>query len=157
MLQQQILDCLPKLRRFAYSLTKDMHDADDLVQVVVEKVLKNELPALQDFVPWIFRICKNAWIDELRSRQTRQSNVAIDPDSISNGEGEHTPESGAMSDDILRSIESLPESHRLVMSLVIVSGMSYQETAQTLDIPIGTVMSRVARARQKLMTIFRTS
>ncbi|MBT1450093.1 RNA polymerase sigma factor [Glaciecola sp. XM2] len=144
-----ILDNLKDLRRFAYSLTNDINDADDLTQIVVEKLLTKPIPDNVEPLPWIFRVCKNAWIDELRSRKIR----TID-DNVEVSQIESSTKSSEIAEDNLQqlkiAITELPEAYRVVMSLIIISGLSYAETAEVLEIPIGTVMSRVARAREKL-------
>ena len=140
---------LQALRRFAYSLTKDMHDADDLVQRVAEKLLKSAIPEDCDPVPWIFRVCKNAWIDELRSRKVRSAGDDVEPESLASASGDK-PDSSLEKRDLQNAIDQLQENYRAVIQLVVISGLSYAETASSLDIPIGTVMSRVARARQQL-------
>ena len=144
-----IIEHLTALRRFAYSLTNDMHDADDLVQKVVEKLLKNTMPADVEALPWIFRVCKNAWIDELRSRKVRAVDSDISPESVPDSDKGRI-DKDLDNRDLQRAIAALPEPFRIVIAMVVVSGMSYAETASSLDIPIGTVMSRVARARKQL-------
>lgn len=141
---------LPAIRRFAYSLTKDMDDADDLVQRVAEKLLKNSIPEDRDPLPWIFRVCKNAWIDELRARKVRDTNNDVEPDALANEHKAGTADEVIKQRDIQQAIDKLPDKYADVIKHVIVGGLSYAETAEALDVPIGTVMSRVARARQKL-------
>jgi RNA polymerase sigma-70 factor (ECF subfamily) len=144
-----ILDNLKDLRRFAYSLTSDISDADDLTQIVVERLLTKPIP--QNVVPlsWMFRICKNAWIDELRSRKIRTVDDGVELSQIAS-----THETSDIAKDNLQKLQAaiaeLPEAYRVVISLIITSGLSYAETSEVLEIPIGTVMSRVARAREKL-------
>ena len=144
-----IIEHLTALRRFAYSLTNDMHDADDLVQKVVEKLLKTAIPDNVEALPWIFRVCKNAWIDELRSRKVRAVDSDISPESVPDSDKGRI-DKDLNNRDLQRAIAALPEPFRIVIAMVVVSGMSYAETASSLDIPIGTVMSRVARARKQL-------
>lgn len=152
-LKTLILENLTSLRRFAYSLTNDMSDADDLVQVVVERLLKKSIPEEVKPLPWIFRVCKNAWIDEIRSRKVRASDDNIDLEQISATDSHQSEiEKEQQKRDLQDAISALPDSHRDVISLIVISGLSYAETSETLDIPIGTVMSRVARAREKLAT-----
>jgi RNA polymerase sigma-70 factor (ECF subfamily) len=150
-LKSMILANLQDLRRFAYSLTSDVNDADDLTQIVVERLLTRSIP--ENVVPlsWIFRICKNAWIDEIRSRKVRRSDDAIDISQIASSySSDGQLEEASQKQRLQIAIDELPEAYRMVISLVIMSGLSYAETSQTLDLPIGTVMSRVARARKKL-------
>lgn len=151
-----ILENLAALRRFAYSLTNNISDADDLVQVVVEKLLKKPIPDDIKALPWIFRVCKNTWIDEIRSREVRKPDENTDVEHItSSGTNADDIEQTLQKRDLQTAISSLPDSYRDVISLIVVSGFSYAETADSLDIPIGTVMSRVARAREKLASKLR--
>lgn len=152
-----ILENLKSLRRFAYSLTNDLNDADDLVQVVVERLLNKPIPDSVKPLPWMFRVCKNAWIDELRSRNVRMGDDNVDVDELSSNNNHQSQiEREEQHKDLRQAIEALPEAYRVVISLIVISGLSYAETSQTLDIPIGTVMSRVARAREKLALMLNT-
>jgi RNA polymerase sigma-70 factor (ECF subfamily) len=144
-----ILDNLKDLRRFAYSLTNDISDADDLTQIVVERLLTKPIPENVIPLSWMFRVCKNAWIDELRSRKIRIVDDGVELSQIAS-----VTESSDIREDNLQQLQAaiteLPEAYRIVISLIITSGLSYAETSEVLEIPIGTVMSRVARAREKL-------
>lgn len=150
-LKSMILANLQDLRRFAYSLTSDVNDADDLTQIVVERLLTRPIP--ENVVPlsWMFRICKNAWIDEIRSRKVRATDDAVDISQIaSSNTNDNQLEEASQKQRLQIAIDELPEPYRMVISLIIMSGLSYAETSQTLDLPIGTVMSRISRARKKL-------
>jgi RNA polymerase sigma-70 factor (ECF subfamily) len=144
-----MLDHLKDLRRFAFSLTNDISDADDLTQIVVERVLTKPIPENVIPLSWMFRVCKNAWIDELRSRKIRTVDDGVELSQIAS-----VTESSDIGEDNLQQLQAaiteLPEAYRIVISLIITSGLSYAETSEVLEIPIGTVMSRVARAREKL-------
>ena len=152
-LRTQIAALLPRLRRFARSVTRHREDADDLVQVAVERALKH-LDQWQDGTrldSWLFRIMKNAWIDEVRARSRRDEVLA--PEEA----GEHVGHSETGSRDIRLSIDKamarLPEDQRIAVSLVLVEGLPYKEAAQVLDIPIGTLTSRLARGRDALQAM----
>lgn len=150
-LKSMILANLQDLRRFAYSLTSDVNDADDLTQIVVERLLTRSIP--ENVVPlsWMFRICKNAWIDEIRSRKVRATDDAVDVSQIaSSNTSDNQLEEASQKQRLQIAIDELPEAYRMVISLIIMSGLSYAETSKTLDLPIGTVMSRISRARKKL-------
>jgi RNA polymerase sigma-70 factor (ECF subfamily) len=145
-----IVQLLPRLRRFARSLTRNQHDADDLVQSVVERVWRN----LEQFKPganlgsWMFGIMKNAWIDDRRARG-RRGEVAL-PE----GSGEHPSMSPADSAinlwSVSEAMNKLPDEQRLAIALVLVEGLSYKEAAEVLEIPMGTLTSRLARGRTAL-------
>ena len=152
-LRAEIAALLPRLRRFARSVTRHREDADDLVQIAVERALKH-LDHWQDGTrldSWLFRIMKNAWIDEVRARGRRDEVLA--PEEA----GEHVGFSEAGSRDIRLSIEKamarLPEEQRMAVSLVLVEGLPYKEAAEVLDIPIGTLTSRLARGRDALQAL----
>jgi RNA polymerase sigma factor (sigma-70 family) len=147
-MKQELTQMLPMIRRFAYSLTGNMADADDLVQNTVERVLTRELPEDVNLTKWVFRVCRNLWIDEFRARKVRQDavdkpelqqNQVIDGDSIVTNQ--------LTLEKVNIAMNALPDDLRSILSLVALQGMSYKETAETLSIPIGTVMSRLARAR----------
>ena len=152
-LRAEIAALLPRLRRFARSVTHHREDADDLVQIAVERALKH-LDQWQDGTrldSWLFRIMKNAWIDEVRARGRRDEVLA--PEEA----GEHVGHSETGSRDIRLSIEKamgrLPEEQRMAVSLVLVEGLPYKEAAEVLDIPIGTLTSRLARGRDALQAM----
>lgn len=141
---------LPNLRRFALSLCRRADLADDLVQTTVERALK----AWQRFDPetrldaWLFRILRNAWIDQTRRSATRGTEIDIDDAANAPGvDGRQVTETRLMLTAAEAALAALPEDQRAVMVLVCVEGLSYAEAAEVLAIPIGTVMSRLSRAR----------
>lgn len=152
-IRSEMIGMLPRLRAFARSLTRAQDTADDLVQVTCEKALRN----LSAFVPgtrldaWLFRIMRNAWIDQARARRetvaigTGEGEVEIEGE-----DGRVVAESRLELAAVRRAIDALPEEQRSVMLLVCVEGMRYREAALALDIPEGTVMSRLSRARLAL-------
>ena len=150
-----ILRELPRLRRFAFSLTGCKADADDLLQDVVVRVLKVGLPAAADPVPWLLRVCKNLWIDEIRSRNVRlraADKIKLDTDVES--DGEQLIHNRLNMERVMQAMATLSENQRVALSLVAVDGASYAEAADVLEVPIGTIMSRVARARENLNRYF---
>lgn len=146
----EIAALLPRLRRFARSITFHREDADDLVQVAVERALARsaQWEAGTRLDSWLFRIMKNAWIDEVRSRMRRDRVFAPEE------EGEHIGDDYAHAHQqrlaIQKAISLLSEDHRMVIGLVLVDGMPYKEAAEVLEIPMGTLTSRLARAREAL-------
>lgn len=143
-----------RLRRFAYSLTANRADADDLVQDVVIKVLEKGLPERDDPVPWLLTMTKNLWIDRLRQQEVRMR--PGNEDLLPAPTGETGPFETLHTERVLEQLQQMPDNLRLVLSLVAIEGLSYQEAAQVLDIPVGTVMSRVARAREHMLALFKT-
>ncbi|MBT8149170.1 MAG: RNA polymerase sigma factor [Gammaproteobacteria bacterium] len=150
-MQEQLVTLLPAVRRFAYSLTGSVHDADDLLQNTVERVLSRELPDDVDLLKWMFRVCRNLWIDEYRSRKVR-NNAAQDPSLQAQQifDGEKAIYQEITLNQVDAAMQQLPDEQRTIISLVAVEGLSYSEVAATLDIPTGTVMSRLSRARAAL-------
>jgi RNA polymerase sigma-70 factor (ECF subfamily) len=146
---------LPRLRRFAYSLTGSKADADDLVQNVVIRVLNAQVPDHGNTVPWLLRICKNCWIDEMRGRtaQKRALDTLQDETPAAGSDGEKHLINQLDIDRVIAAIAHLNQHQRMALSLVAIENLSYDEASQVLDVPIGTIMSRVARARAKLQTL----
>jgi len=150
---RQMIALLPNLRRFALSLCRSSDIADDLVQETCEKALANQNRFKPDtrLDAWLFRILRNSWIDRIRRAKTRGINIDIDDaHDLVGADGRATTEHRLMLDVTARAIAQLPDDQREVLILVCVEELSYRETAALLDVPIGTVMSRLARARQKL-------
>jgi len=156
-IRAQMIQILPRLRSFARSLARAPDQADDLVQQTCEKALRN----LHGFTPgtrldsWMFRIMRNAWIDTQRSRREAVPLVdgpgEDDPGAIMAGEdGRRTVLARLQLAEVRRAITQLPEDQRSVLLLVCVEGMRYREVAEALEIPMGTVMSRLGRARAAL-------
>ena len=145
---------LPALWRFSLQLTRDKHDAEDLVQRTCVRAMEQSLQYNDSgkLKSWLFRIAHNIWKNELRSRAVRQRGdmQVANPDGVEASElGRYTstPETRLEFQEVVRAVESLPEGQRLVAQLVCVSGFTYAETADILDVAVGTVMSRLARAR----------
>jgi RNA polymerase sigma-70 factor (ECF subfamily) len=150
-----LLAGLGGLRKFCYSLTGNAADADDLLQTTVERVLDKGMPEDAHAAKWAYRICKNAWIDELRSREVRGRYPQLvvgqldgSPSAEQAASGER--EIAAVSD----ALDKLPREQRLTLTLVAIESKTYAEAAEILEVPVGTIMSRIARARRKLMEIY---
>lgn len=151
--RDQLGTLLPRLRRFARVLTRDPDDADDLVQATLEKAIaraaqwrtENRLDG------WVFGIMRNAWIDEIRARRRRA------PFQVPEDEGLRVGDPSTSAPELALSIEAalaaLPEEQRLAVALVLIEGLSYHEAAASLDVPVGTLTSRLARGRQTLQTL----
>ena len=143
---------LPRLRRFALALSGRSADADDLVQDTVERALRN----LDRFTPgtrldsWMFRIAQNLWIDRLRANKVRAGTVDLDDAADASVDGVRAAEAHTLLSATLRALAELPQEQREVVALVLIEGMPYREAAEVLDVPIGTVTSRLARARDSL-------
>ena len=157
--KQQLIDAiaeeeLPALWRFALQITRDKHDAEDLVQRTCVRAMEqsDHYRDTGKLKSWLFRIAHNIWKNELRSRAIRENGnllgASLDGSvDIELGHDNVTPESSLEFDEVINAVEALPEGQRLVIQLICASGFSYAETASILDVPVGTVMSRLARAR----------
>ena len=148
--EQEIVDLLPRLRRLARVLTRDVAAADDLVQIAVERALtrRDQWRPGTRLDSWVMRIMKNAWIDETRSR-ARWGKVLDGEDA-----GVNVADRSGQTDEqlaIAEAMAQLPEDQRLAVALVLIDGLSYAEAADVLEIPPGTLNSRVVRGRMALM------
>jgi len=139
------------IRRFAYSLTGSVPDADDLLQMTVTRLLEKGVPDDADVRKWSFRVCKNIWIDGLRAKRTQRNWIAQSDQSEPFEDGARAAAARIELGQVHRAMDRLPEDQRIVLSLVAVEGLSYREAADILEIPIGTVMSRLARARANIV------
>lgn len=154
--KQDLVDLLPRLRRYALSLTGSMTDAEDLLHSTVERVLA-KADMFEDGTNldrWVFRICKNLWFDEWRQRKVR--GPTLDPAEAKHEpstDGEGHAENRIQLQELSDALQHLQEEQRVILVQVVIEGYSYKEVAEMLDVPIGTVMSRLARARTKLATL----
>ena len=156
-LQTGLIELLPELRRFAYSLTCDRDAADDLTQSALERALTKSSgwDSSRPLKFWVFRIARNLWLDQLRAEKVRGNTEDIDDEGVDIADDRlaamHTTQELREVTDKMRE---LPEDQRAVLALVAVEGYSYKEAAELLDIPVGTVMSRLSRARKTLIEHF---
>jgi len=151
--RSNLVAMLPRLRRFALALSANRHDADDLVQTAIVRALNQEVAAqlAERLDSWMYRVVKNLWIDEKRRRAVRG---IVEPiDNLAGTAGED----GRMQTEVRSELalaqkvfDRMSPELRTSAVLVIVNELSYREAANILEVPIGTVMSRVARARRTL-------
>lgn len=154
-MRTKILEILPNLRRFAFALTGNEHDADDIVQATVERILTKNPPEGLHLLPWAIRVCKNIWIDEIRRRKVRFANdLSTVEQSVAGDNGEQIALSIITLGQVNSAMDALPENQRSALAMRSVGGLSYLEISEVLDIPIGTVMSRISRARKSLAITF---
>ena len=142
---------IPSLRRYAWALLRDDEAADDLVQDTLERAIAHwaQRRPDADLRAWLFAIQRNLFVSELRRRKRRGSQIGPDIlDSIP--APDPRPDETAGLRDILAGLDSLPEEQRSVLLLVGVEDLSYEQAARALGLPIGTVMSRLSRAREKM-------
>ncbi|HJS30438.1 MAG TPA: RNA polymerase sigma factor [Alphaproteobacteria bacterium] len=154
-IRAQMIALLPRLRRFARGLTGTADQADDLVQAACERALTR----IAQYTPgtrldsWMFRIVQTIWLDERRAAKVRTGQGQVDAAAAEpelTVDGVRRMEAHLTFDAVRRAMAKLPDEQRAVMALVCIDGQTYKEAAETLSIPIGTVMSRLARARLAL-------
>lgn len=151
--ERELLELLPRLRRFARSLTRDPDDADDVCQVALERALKSreQWQSGTRLDSWMYRIIRNCWIDEVRSRTRRAKTFVPEEAGEAVGTDGHLDiERQVHMGDVGGAMEKLPDGQREVIGLVLVEGLAYKEAAAILDIPMGTLTSRLTRGRQAL-------
>ncbi|MBX9746792.1 MAG: sigma-70 family RNA polymerase sigma factor [Hyphomonadaceae bacterium] len=148
-IRRELIALLPRLRRFARALTRS-DEADDLVQTALERALRN----LGNWTPgsrldsWMFRVMKNCWIDEIRAKAVRTRVFAPEEaGEVVGYDGAEAMEHHLDAQAARAAMARLPEEQRLAVALVLVEGFSYREAADLLEIPIGTLTSRLARGR----------
>jgi RNA polymerase sigma-70 factor, ECF subfamily len=149
----QLVTMLPRLRRFAASLTRNMTEADDLVQATCEKALRSaqSFDAGTRLDSWLYRIMQNHWIDEMRKRKTQGVEQPVEESfDLVGMDGVRTTEARMAAREVMQALHTLPEEQRSVVTLVCVEDLSYREVSDILGIPLGTVMSRLSRARRAL-------
>ncbi len=152
-LRREIVAQIPRLRRFALGLTGRQSDADDLVQTALEKALTR----LDQFRPgtrldsWLLRIVQTSWIDDRRRAVRRED--TMDAEMMERIPGQTEPGHAAtygIRDGVNRALAQLSDEQRALAVLVLVEGHSYQEAAELEGVPVGTVMSRLSRARRAM-------
>ena len=142
---------IPALRRYARALVRDRATADDLVQDCLERAISHWSRRREgDPRPWLFTILHNLAVNQFRRAARRGKHIAIDEANDDDLGQDAMQEQQLMYRDVLDRLARLPEDQRAVLLLVAVEDLSYADTAKVLDIPIGTVMSRLSRAREKL-------
>jgi RNA polymerase sigma-70 factor (ECF subfamily) len=149
----RLVGLLPRLRRFTLALTGDLDQADDLVQETCMRALSR----VEQWQPgtrldsWMYRIAQNIWLDRMRARKVRGEGVGLEAaEAISGSDGRNVVESRLDLAAVGAAMAELPEDQRVLVALVCIDGLSYKEAAEITGAPIGTVMSRLARARREL-------
>lgn len=150
----QLGQLLPRLRRFAQSLSGSASDAEDLVQVACERALSRsgQLREVNRLDAWMYGIIRHLWQDERRRRSVRRHEPIEEGMEIAAMDGRTVAENRLELAHVRACLARLSADHRAVLTLVCVDGLSYREAADVLRIPIGTIMSRLARARRDLHT-----
>lgn len=152
--ENDLLAILPRLRRFAAGLARNLPDADDLCQMTIERALRSRAQWQRGTLldSWAYRIMRNIWIDEGRAA-TRRGQTFVDPDAGLGVGGSGGQEARVELHQIDRALTRLPEDQREAVLLVMVEGYSYKEAAGIVGCPVGTLNSRLVRGRDALMAI----
>ena len=150
--EDELTALLPRMRRFAHTLSRNGTDADDLTQMTIERALRSK----EQWQPgtrldsWAYRIMRNLWIDTVRSRSRKEKFEAPEQEAEQLGE-ESNLETIVDLRRAMAAMERLPGEQREVVALILIEGFGYRETAEMLDLPIGTVSSRLVRGRAALL------
>ena len=154
--EDELTGLLPRLRRFAHGLSRNSADADDLTQMTIERALRSKAqwqPGSR-LDRWLYKIMRNLWIDAVRSRDRKDKREAPPDEAEMLG---HDPRAGIeASIDLQRvmiAMDQLPGEQREVIALILIEGFGYREAAELLDLPIGTVSSRLVRGRTALLAL----
>lgn len=150
--ENEMVAILPRLRRYGRSLTGSEHLADDLVQDACERAITraHQFQEGTHLDRWMFSIMSSMWKNNLRANKVRQGAGVADEEEFA--QLEDTRETNRAEDSVTmkaveRAMNALPNEQREVLALIAVEGFSYREAADMLEVPTGTVMSRLARAR----------
>ena len=150
--QDGLESCLPRLWRYALMLTRASHDAEDLTQATCLRAIERA----DQFIPgtrldrWLFSILRSIWLNQIRSDRVREGEGRVDAETSLSFDGAQAIETNILTAQVLKKLSALPTAQRETALLVYAEGYSYAEAAAMLDIPIGTVMSRLAAVRAAL-------
>lgn len=152
--EDELLAILPRLRRFARSLSRDAADGDDLCQVAIEKALnaRGQWQPGTRMDSWMYRITRNAWIDQGRARtRAAQTFLPEEAGAAIGDDGARAIEARLELARVQRAMATLPDEQREAVALVLIEGLAYKDAAAVLDVPMGTLTSRLVRGRQALL------
>jgi RNA polymerase sigma-70 factor (ECF subfamily) len=152
--KSELAALLPRLRRFAHALSRNRADADDLTQATVERALRSSEQWQEGtrLDSWTYRIMRNLWIDTARAR-TRRARLEAPEEEAQHVGADPTAAIEASVDvaRVMGAMDALPGEQREVVALILIEGFGYRETAEMLELPIGTVSSRLVRGRTALL------
>ncbi len=151
--RQQLLEAIPRLRRYARSLVFDASAADDLVQTALERALAHwhQFDQRRDILVWTVSIAHNAYMDD-RRRHARAPSFDADPEAAL-AQARAVASDPGLRIDLMAALARLPVDQREPILLVAVEQLTYAECAEVLRIPVGTVMSRISRGRVALRAL----
>jgi RNA polymerase sigma-70 factor (ECF subfamily) len=145
---------LPRLRRFAHTLSRDAADADDLTQATVERALRSRAqwePGTR-LDSWVYRIMRNLWVDTIRSRGRREDlHVPVEEAERIGTDPRAGIEASIDLRNAMNAMQRLPDEQREIVALILIEGFGYRECSEILELPIGTVSSRLVRGRTALL------
>ncbi|MEM1372281.1 MAG: RNA polymerase sigma factor [Pseudomonadota bacterium] len=149
----EMIGLLPRLRRFAMSLTRSSPDADDLLQDACAAALQkwHQYDPTQPLDRWLFRIIRNLWISEVRKRKVRLGEGQVPAEEAPELQTDGQADIRMTVEQVRARVADMDPDLGTPLMLVCAEGYSYKEVSDLLDVPIGTVMSRIHRARQHLM------
>lgn len=150
---RRMIEMLPRLRRFAYGMCGNLDDADDLVQLTCQRAIArfDQWRPGTSLTNWLFAIARNAYFDQQRGHKIRAGHAkdagATQERAV---DGERTAEHAVLMSRLVAHMAGMAEDLRSALLLALVEGLSYQEIADIQNVPLGTVTSRIGRARQIL-------
>ncbi|WDI31060.1 sigma-70 family RNA polymerase sigma factor [Hyphococcus flavus] len=150
--KDELTEILPALHRFALSLTRNQERAEDLVQDSVERALRKAsyYQPGTNFRSWMFTLCRRLFLNQIRKQKTQGVHVDIDDSPQSTFAAAPSQESACEYREVMEQFEKLPERDQDLISLVAVDGMKYADAARKMKTPVGTIRSRLSRARTRL-------
>jgi len=145
-------DLYPRLWRFCLMLAGNRSAAEDLAHSACVRAIERAhlFTPGTDFASWVFRVTRNLWYNDLRAAQVRRGAGLVPVEDAGLKSQERDPEANFFAAEVLEEVSNLPEALRITVLLAYVEGYKYAEVAEILDIPVGTVMSRLSAARAKL-------
>lgn len=147
----ELSQCLPALYRFAFTLTRSEDRARDLVQDCVERCLrKQHLFDGQNLRSWMFTVCRRVFLNQIRREKVRGIAVDMDDAPQSKLSISAFQEEKMHYHDVVESFHELAHNDKVVLSLIAIEGLKYEQAAEILEVPVGTVRSRLSRARTRL-------
>ena len=151
-LRAALIAAMPSLWRFGLALSGRADAADDLVQATALRALErvDQVRDGTNLTPWFLTICRSIWLNELRAQKVRQAqSLAVTPE-VELVSGQSDAETNIFASEVFTEVMSLPEAQRVVVMLVLIEGHGYRAAAEILNVPLGTIMSRLHAARSKL-------
>ncbi|VVP83841.1 ECF RNA polymerase sigma factor SigR [Pseudomonas fluorescens] len=138
--------------RYGLLLSRQRHVAEDLVQATCVRALERagQFESGTRMDRWLMSILHSVWLNEVRARRVRQGQGTMEGEEVLSFDGEYAAQTHVLAAQVIRRVDALPEAQRETVFLAYVEGLSYREVAEVLQVPIGTVMSRLAAARGKL-------